>query len=378
MRLGLTFPDAQARRVTELERPQGATQAQDLLYPRLVTLMQLIDESAAIIYPRKLHRPHLTRFLIFLIGLSGSLASRELVLATGYEKAQISRGIKGLAEAGLLDRPELRGAIRLNAAGQRLFDDIMMIARERDRTLREGMSGADLARFVEMTGTLIDRAARFVIAAEGETTTERPRPSIAAPTANDLLMPSLRGLMVYIRRSGTITFRREVGLSNLEWRVLTLIADHAPVNLSKLIRLAARDKSQVGRTIKHLTAAGLVERHDEGRVNVALVLTPQGRASTSRIRAIGAERDALLFSALQPGERDFYMDMLGRIVANAAGLLSRERALRSERNGDVEPGPTGEGDVTHELDALRKENARLKERLNEALREIAGLRDSAT
>jgi len=363
--------------VKELERPQGATQAPDLLYPRLVTLMQLIDESAAIIYPRKLHRPHLTRFLIFLIGLSGSLASRELVLATGYEKAQISRGIKGLAEAGLLDRPGLRGAIRLNAAGQRLFDDIMVIARERDRTLREGMSGADLARFVEMTGTLIDRAARYVTAAEGEPAPERPRPSIAAPTANDLLMPSLRGLMVYIRRSGTITFRREVGLSNLEWRVLTLIADNAPVNLSALIRLAARDKSQVGRTVKQLHAAGLIERRDEGRVNVALVLTPEGRACTSRIRAIGAERDALLFSALRPGERDFYMDMLGRIIANAGGLLSRERAVRGERTEDPEPRPTGDSDVTRELDTLRKENARLKERLADALREIAGLRDSA-
>jgi len=377
MRLGITFPHAQARRVNELERPQGAIQAQDLLYPHLVTLMQLIDESAAIIYPRKLHRPHLTRILIFLIGLSGSLASRELVLATGYEKAQISRGIKGLAEAGLLDRPELRGAIRLNAAGQQLFEDIMAIARERDRTLREGMSGADIARFLEMTGALIDRAARFVTD-EGEPATDRPRPSIAAPTANDLLMPSLRGLMVYIRRSGTITFRREVGLSNLEWRVLTLIADNAPVNLSALIQLAARDKSQVGRTVKQLNAAGLVERRDEGRVNIELVLTPRGRACTSRIRAIGTERDALLFSALQPGERDFYMDMLGRIVANAGGLLSRERGVRGERTGDLEPGPASEVDVTRELDALRKENVRLKERLTEALREIAGLRDPAT
>jgi DNA-binding MarR family transcriptional regulator len=357
---------------------QGAIPAKDLLYPRLVTLMQLIDESAAIIYPRKLHRPHLTRFLIFLIGLSGSLASRELVLATGYEKAQISRGIKGLAEAGLLDRPELRGAIRLNSAGQALFEDIMVIARERDRTLRDGISDSDIARFLELTGLLIDRAALFVIAEEGAPPTDRPRPSIAAPTANDLLLPSLRGLMVYIRRSGTITFRREVGLSNLEWRVLALIADNAPVNLSALIRLVARDKSQVGRTVKQLTAAGLVERRDEGRVNVELVLTPEGQACTRRIRAIGAQRDGLLFAALRPGERDFYMDVLGRIVVNAGGLLCRERAARGEHVAGLEPRPARDAGDAHELDALRDENMRLKQRLAAALREIAGLRDIAT
>jgi len=375
-RLGITFSHAQAQRVTELERTQGATHAKDLLYPRLVTLMQLIDESAAIIYPRRLHRPHLTRFLIFLIGLSGSLASRELVLATGYEKAQISRGIKGLEEAGLLDRPELRGGIRLNEAGQLLFEDIMVIARERDRVLREGISDTDVARFLEMTGLLIDRAARFITAEEGEPAPDHPRPSIAAPTANDLLLPSLRGLMVYIRRSGTITFRREVGLSNLEWRVLTLIADNAPVNLSALIRLAARDKSQIGRTVKQLNAAGLIERRDEGRVNVELVLTPHGQACTSRIRAIGAERDGLLFAALRPGERDFYMDVLARIVVNAGGLLHREREARGEHVADVQP-ETPDGEHARELDALRAENARLKERLSDALREIAELRDPA-
>lgn len=364
--------------MTELERMQSAIQARELLYPRLVRLMQLIDESAAIIYPRKLHRPHLTRFLIFLIGLSGSLASRELVLATGYEKAQISRGIKGLAEAGLLDRPELRGAIRLNDAGQALFKDIMVIARERDRTLREGISDADVARFLEMTGVLIDRAAHYITAEEGEPPTGRPRPSIAAPTANDLLLPSLRGLMVYIRRSGTITFRREVGLSNLEWRVLTLIADNAPVNLSALIRLAARDKSQVGRTVKQLSEAGMVERRDEGRVNVELVLTPEGQTCTRRIRAIGAARDGTLFSALRTGERDFYMEVLGRIIVNAGSLLRREREARGENIDELGSQSTTDVEDVRELGALRDENARLKQRLAEALREIAGLRDSAT
>ena len=58
--------------------------------------------------------------------------------------------------------------------------------------------------------------------------------------------------------------------------------------------------------------------------------------------------------------------------------MSRERGVRGERTGDLEPGPASEVDVTRELDALRKENVRLKERLTEALREIAGLRDPAT
>ena len=356
--------------------PGSATdglQAGDLLYPRLVTLIQLIDDSAAIAYPRTLHRRHSTRLLVFLIGVSGGLTSSDLVFLSGYEKAQISRGLKALAEADLIDRPEVRGCIRLSEAGQQLFEQIMVIARERDTQLRSGTTQADIQRFLDMTGTLIARTSRLVAVEEPDASEnaamdpgrEDRLTKISAPSVHDIILPALRCLMVYIRRSGSSLFRREVGLTNLEWRALSLIAENVPISLSELIPLAARDKSQVARAVKQLHATGLVRRHDEGRVNVALELTDDGAARHDRIRAIGRHHDQLVFAGFSAGQHRFYVDVLDRITGNAASLLAAEQA-NAEGKGPARPNDRTEG-LEAELERLRAENRRLKQQLDDAL-----------
>ena len=358
--------------------------AQDLLYSRLVTLIQVIDDSAAIAYPRALHRRHLTRLLVFLMGLAGSATSSDLVLATGYEKAQVSRGLKGLAEAGLLDRPEVRGLIRLNEAGIELFEQIMVVARERDAHLRQGLAKKDIQNFLSMTGRLIERMSRLVVADDGsgaanddppEPVCERHLTSISAPTVHDLILPALRSLMVYIRRSGTSLFRREVGLTNLEWRVLSLIAENVPISLSVLIPLAARDKSQVARAVKQLHVMGLVRRHDEGRVNLAIELSPAGAAAHEKILAIGERHDRLVFADFPADQQQLYMDVLDRITRNAVTLLAAEEANIARQGTDAGPGQLAiSGGVTcadeGEQDRLRSENDSLRQQLSNALEEL--------
>ncbi|MBO9575753.1 MAG: winged helix DNA-binding protein [Sphingobium sp.] len=377
--------------MTGSDRSDDEPLAQDLLYPRLVTLIQLIDESAAIAYPRTLHRHHLTRMLVFLIGLSGNVASSDLVFAAGYEKAQISRGLKGLTEAGLIDRPEPRGPIRLNEAGRTLFEQIMIIARERDARLREGLTQGDVQRFLEMTGMLIEHTSRLVaedepgveevdgpqvepLHAAAEPERERRRTSISAPSVHDLILPALRSLMVYIRRNGSSLFRRQVGLANLEWRVLTLIAENVPISLSALIPLAARDKSQVARAVKQLHAIGLVRRHDEGRVNVRLELTSAGIARHDQVRAIRQRHDGLVFAGFRPDQRRFYLDILSRITRNAAALLAAEEANIGEPEIPERCHEAHFDGTKAELDRLRAENHRLRQQLAGVLEELAGLR----
>lgn len=353
----------------------------NLLYSRLITLMQLADESAAIAYPRRLHMPDLHRQLIVMIGMFGDAISKDLVIASGREKAQISRGLKALAEAGLVDRSEKARAIRLNAAGRSLFADIMKVARERDDMLRKGFSDREVVRLLEMTATLIDRAFAIFVADEqaagppadrAVVAADRPGASLPAPSAQDLVLPWLQSLLTYMRRSGTILFKREIGLSNFEWRLLSLIEENQPLNLSSLIALVGRDKSQVARVVKQLHVAGLIDRHDEGRINAALTLTAIGRERYDRIFAISAERDHFLFDAHCAEDRAFYMEAIERLTANADEILGAEEAVRREKARASAP---QKDDPRKELRLLREENARLKQLLAEAALENAALRD---
>jgi len=369
------------------------------LYARLITLMQLADESAEIAYPRRLHMPDIHRQLIFMIGMYGRAASKDLATASGREKAQISRGVKALTEAGLIDRSRPR-AISLNAAGRAMFLEIMTIARERDVLLREGLADEDIARFLAMTATLIDRASSIFVAEEQtsaidaqarsslhhppEPAADLPRASGEEPSYRDLVMPWLQSLMTYLRRSGTTLFRREVGLSNFEWRVMSVIGGSQPINLSALIALISRDKSQVARMIKQLHAAGLIDRRDEGRVNAALLLTPAGQALYEKIFAVSVEREDFLFEPHAPEERAFYRGVLETLTRNAGRMLEAEKAARSEKPPVVRRARMSRpatdpvaGDADADQDTLREENARLKQLLAEAILENARLREGA-
>lgn len=393
--------------VSDSLRPDdGGAARRNLLYARLITFMQLAEESAEIAYPRRLHMPNISRQLIFMIGLYGSVASKDLAMASGREKAQISRGVKVLAQAGLVDRTESRRSISLSPAGRATFLDVMKVARERDNMLRRGLADDEIARFLEMTATLIDRASSIFVADEQtaaidlqerssvhhppEPDADLPRTSIEEPSFRDLILPWLQSLLTYMRRSGTTLFRREVGLSNFEWRLLSLIAETQPINLSSLIALVSRDKSQVARMVKQLHAAGLIDRRDEGRVNAALTMTPAGHACYARIRAISIERDRFLFGGHGAEERTFYFEVMDRLTANAAAMLDEEEIVRGGKDpvagsgpARARPAPVDEAaravaaDLSAELRQLREENARLKQLLAEAILENARLRDRA-
>ncbi|MBB5986703.1 MarR family transcriptional regulator [Sphingobium lignivorans] len=379
----------------------GGRARRDLLYARLITLMQLADESARMAYPRQLDMPDIHRQLIFMLGMHGGMVSRDLATTSGRGKAQISRGIKGLQEAGMIERHGHRSAIGLNARGQAVFSDVMAIARARDRQLCEGLPPPRVARFIEMTEMLVDRASSIFVADEAGTEIDLAQRSLAhhlpgrkpgridndagdadAPPFRDMVLPWLQSLITYMRRSGTVIFRREVGLSNFEWRVLSLIEENQPINLSTLIARTRRDKSQIARMIKQLHQAGLVDRQDEGRINTCLALTAAGRRRYEQIYAISLERDRLLFAGHPPEARALYLDVMDHLTANAQRMLKDEQVAGDPaRDRTPAPAPPGTSPPAplpsraQELQTLRDENVRLKRLLAEAMLENAALRE---
>jgi len=383
---------------TVQQRESLAETRRNLLSSKLIRLMRLVDGSAQLAYPRRLHVPNISRQLVVIIGMRGRAASKDLVAESGREKAQISRAVKALEEAGLIDRTPSGRSMSLSASGRTAFTGMMTIARERNAVLTRGITQAEVDRFLALTAILIDRASSIFVADEKTAEIDPqaisslhhvPKPPSDLPRSDgdessfrDLVLPWLQSLFTYLRRSGSTVFRREVGLTPFEWHTIALIAEHPQINLATLINLVARDKSQVARMVKNLYGAGLINRRDERRVNAALTLTPAGQHDYDKMFAVSVERDHWLFHDRPAADRTFYLDILDRLTANAQALLDDEVSRRNETEDApraarpvARAGP-GDGALPHtELQALREENARLKHLLGEAMLENALLRD---
>lgn len=354
-----------------------------LLQARLFDLIMLIDDSGALAYRRQLHLTDLARRLVFLIGVYRRLTSLEIANYTGSEKALISRGIKTLTEHGLIERPSLRSRMTLSEAGEKTFRAIIKVAGERNELLCIGIESPQIARFVALTRRLIDRAAALyaqegadsgigtfhpptLADAEGKTIPENTQ-------FNRMVMPGLQSLTTYLRRGSTQIYKREAGLSSFEWQILSQIGEYQPTNLTALVEIVRRNKSQVGRTVKALEETGLVARLDRGRTNASLALTDKGNRVYARMCEIAIERNDILVCGFDAEERSFYLDIVDRLRANARRMLSAERGDPKERNGERRPKTVATEEA--ELLALREENARLKRLLAEAVLEISVLKD---
>src|SRR5690349_13523624 len=79
-----------------------------------------------------------------------------------------------------------------------------------------------------------------------------------AETIRDLLSYRIHRLAGALSRGAALRYRREFGVSLVEWRTIALLGGHAPLALKDLARQAGLDKSLVSRTVSALAARGLV------------------------------------------------------------------------------------------------------------------------
>lgn len=315
-----------------------------LVHARLLTLLKFVRLSGELAYRRQLGLVELHRRLLALIGNYGALTSIELVSLSGHEKAQISRAVKALTKAGLIERESLRAPIGLTANGQAVFEQILEVARQRNAALAHGIGAANVAEFLKTTRRLIERAAKLLVderllsggAADGAGSTDAPplpeaarHPDPARPFSH-MVTQLLLSFVSYLQRSATIAYRRETGLSNFEWQVLSQIGEHQPVTLARLIAMIARDKSQVGRTVGRLEEVGMVVRTTiGGRRDILLATTDEGTVTYQRMCGDAMRRDDYLLSTITPRQRERFLITLDGLTANAEALLVAERARAS-------------------------------------------------
>ena len=147
------------------------------------------------------------------------------------------------------------------------------------------------------------------------TATRRPR----------RVSPTVLKLSSLMRKTASVTFRRELGLQPAEWRALALIGDDGPLSHGALCELMAQDKGQVSRVVASLVAAGMVARNVNGR-SVTLSLGPAGRPVYARLTTLSHQRNRRFLEGLQPQEVAVMFHCLDVMTRNAQQLMASESA----------------------------------------------------
>ena len=118
-------------------------------------------------------------------------------------------------------------------------------------------------------------------------------------------------------------YRREFGVSSLEWRVLASLAALGPVTARDVAEFAVLDKSNVSRAVQRLTRRGFVEQSGhpvDGRSRI-LTLTREGGTLHGKISARSRRREEELFRDFTKSERESFAAFLSRLDERARVLL---------------------------------------------------------
>jgi DNA-binding MarR family transcriptional regulator len=156
-------------------------------------------------------------------------------------------------------------------------------------------------------------------------TASAPGPRSAAKPS-DLVSSKVIRLANILRRSSTLVYGRKVGLSQVEWRIVALVGEHAPISLGALAEFMGLDKGQASRGVSGLVARRLVlrEYRREGR-GIRITLTARGAQVYAELMTSALERNRVLLQGLSDAEKGEFLRILDRLTGRARTILEREQ-----------------------------------------------------
>lgn len=149
-----------------------------------------------------------------------------------------------------------------------------------------------------------------------------------------LVSHRLLSLATLLRRSANLLYRTELGLSEVEWRILAMVGDEAPLTLGALAEILGLDKGQLSRGVTGLVKRRILARtvDPQGGREVHIALTPNGQRAFESLIALALERNRELAAGSTRAEIAALLATLDRLLANAAGMLARSRAQARRRS----------------------------------------------
>jgi DNA-binding MarR family transcriptional regulator len=168
--------------------------------------------------------------------------------------------------------------------------------------------------------------------AKAEATRRRNREVARHPSGeagakpSDLVSSKVLKLANVLRRGSTLVYGRKLGLSQVEWRIVALVGEHAPVSLNALADLLDLDKGQTSRSVSALVARRLMlrEYRRDGR-GVRITLTARGAEIYGELMASALERNRVLLSGMTAEEKTQLFAILDRLTGIARTILAQEQ-----------------------------------------------------
>jgi DNA-binding MarR family transcriptional regulator len=147
-----------------------------------------------------------------------------------------------------------------------------------------------------------------------------------AAKPSDLVSSKVIRLANVLRRSSTLVYGRRFGLSQVEWRIVALVGEHAPISLNALAELMGLDKGQTSRGVSALVVGRLVVREyrREGR-GVCITLTKRGARVYDELMISALARNDILLHGMSDAERREFFEILDRLTTLARSILEREQ-----------------------------------------------------
>ena len=148
--------------------------------------------------------------------------------------------------------------------------------------------------------------------------------------------PRLFHILGMLARVAGPQARRELGLSDFEWRVMAQVGHRAPLSLTELAGVTRHDKGQLSRGVKRLVEGGLLVRESRrGARGVFISPTPEGRAVYDRIVDLAIRQNEMLIAGLTPQEMKTFTRILDQLEANVRRAMAEEQANHAPRPEDA-------------------------------------------
>jgi DNA-binding MarR family transcriptional regulator len=146
----------------------------------------------------------------------------------------------------------------------------------------------------------------------------------------ELVTMRMIGFFSLLRKSGVLAQRRQFGLSEIEWRIMTQVGEHAPLSLNRLSERTLQDRGQLSRAVKGMVENGLLTRERKpGGPEVEIELSKKGRALYASMVERAIERDRRLTSDISKEDLETLWRVTDMMILKAEELMEEERRLAS-------------------------------------------------
>ncbi|MEO7938542.1 MAG: MarR family winged helix-turn-helix transcriptional regulator [Burkholderiaceae bacterium] len=125
-------------------------------------------------------------------------------------------------------------------------------------------------------------------------------------TVDNFLTTRMSQTINLLRRSVTLPYAKEAGLTVSEWRILSLVAHAGQIAFAELVVQSSSDKALVSRTVRLLEQRSLIRTESAGntpRKRMTVFITAQGDALHVRVIPLARQRQAEMILVMSPDER---------------------------------------------------------------------------